>query len=325
VLDPGEHRAASLALVTARADKTFAEYDGVRIDHPHGLVCPWVYRADAADPGEAVRAGARLFESPDLPDHPALAPYAIARPEQIDRGLPRHADGWVRELAPAQIERYAILFDAIVAAAGRAGRSRVDLSCEVLSTLPLPLRRVLERHGLGRWRVLQKANLEDPDDVYRAENANPEDWVMLGNHDTPAIFALIRTWPAARREAWIRHLIDRLHLAPAAGAALEAHPGLLAAAMFAELLASRAENVMVFFADLFGLEDRFNVPGSVTDANWSLRLPPETRNFYAARLARGTALDLPLAAALALRARGQAPALIARLAAAAAMPLPAGA
>ena len=26
--------------VAARLDKMFTEYDGVRIDHPHGLVCP---------------------------------------------------------------------------------------------------------------------------------------------------------------------------------------------------------------------------------------------------------------------------------------------
>ena len=46
------------ALLSSRAAKALDEYDGLRIDHPHGLVCPWVYRADDPDPYRAVRAGA---------------------------------------------------------------------------------------------------------------------------------------------------------------------------------------------------------------------------------------------------------------------------
>ena len=323
VLDPGAHHADALALVRARADKTFASYDGVRIDHPHGLVCPWVYRAGTPDSGVAVREGARLHEAPDLPDHADLAAFAFVRPDQLDRALPRYADGWVRALEAAQVERYAGYVDAIVAAAQRAGRTHEDLSCEVLSTLPLPLRCVLARHQLGRWRVLQKADLAREDDVYRCENAAPEDWVMLGNHDTPGIFALIRAWDDARRAAWARHVAARLGLAEAARDALAAHPGLLAAAMLAEMLASPAENAMIFFADLFGYEERYNVPGTFNDDNWSLRLPSDAAGLYVERVARGAALDLPLAAALAVRARGGDPALVARLAALAHAPLPA--
>ena len=48
VLDPDNP--AGRALVVARADKAFAEYDSLRIDHPHGLVCPWVYPEDRLSP-----------------------------------------------------------------------------------------------------------------------------------------------------------------------------------------------------------------------------------------------------------------------------------
>jgi len=308
VLDPAQIPGRALDLVRARLAKVFAEHDGVRIDHPHGLVCPWVYRAD----GEAaavtrVQGGARLYESPDLPDHPGLARYAIARPEQLDRDAVRHADGWVRELTPTQVDRYAVLFDEVVAAAVRAGRTRDDLTCEVLSTMPYPLGRVLARHRLGRWRVGQKANLDDPRDVYRSENAEPADWVMLGNHDTPPIFGLIASWPPERHAAWCAHLTSRLALSPDDAARLAARdrPGFLAAAMLAELLASRAHNVMVFFADLFGYEERFNTPGTYHDGNWSLRLPHDFDALYRDRLAACRALDLRLACALALAARGE--------------------
>jgi 4-alpha-glucanotransferase len=298
VFDPARPEAAR-DFAVARLDKAFAEYDGLRVDHPHGLVCPWVYRDDTGDAASAVREGARLFESPDLRDHPALAAFAIARPDQLDRTLPRHHDRWVRELDAEQIDRYAMLLDALVACARRHGRDVADISCEVLSTMPRPLGAVLARFGLGRWRVAQKADLGDPTDVYRMENAEPADWVMLGNHDTPPIFGLFRAWTPAHRERWARHLAARLRLRDPARLA---SPGYLASAMLAELLASRAENVSIFFADLFGYEDRFNTPGTYNDVNWTLRLPPDFERLHAERLASGVALDLQLAVELALAA-----------------------
>src|ERR1043165_9774387 len=212
VLDPEQLTTKAGALVVARAEKAFAEYDSIRIDHPHGLVCPWVYRSDDGIHAVAVREGARLFESPDLEDHPRLAAFAIARTEQIDRTKPRYHDAWVTGLDDDQVARYAFLFDAIIHAAELAGRSRDDISCEVLSTMPAPLGAVLKRYGLGRWRVTQKANMDDVTDVYRTENAQPEDWVMLGNHDTAPIMTVIRGWAPALREKWARHLAARLYL-----------------------------------------------------------------------------------------------------------------
>jgi 4-alpha-glucanotransferase len=300
VLDPAQYAGAARDLVVARARKALGDYDSLRIDHPHGLICPWVYRSDTGNDAQAVRDGARLFESPDLADHPALAQFAIARADQIDRTKPRYHDTWVTGLDADQIARYTVLFDAFLEAADRNGRSRSDITCEVLSTMPTPLGSVLAGHGLGRWRVTQKANLDDPSDVYRTENVAREDWLMLGNHDTAPIFAVIGAWSASQRETWSRHLAARLRLA---------HPerlagdGYLASAMLAELFASRAENVSIFFADLFGLEERFNVPGRIDDTNWTLRLPHDFEALHANQLARDHALDIPLAIDLALAAQ----------------------
>lgn len=292
VLDPDQlDDGAARALLLARLDKSFAEYDSIRIDHPHGLVCPWVY----GDAG--VRDGARLYESPDRED---LARYAIARADQLDHSLPRYHDRWVTGLDDAQVARYARLFDLFAACAARHGRAIADVSCEVLSTMPVPLARVLARHDLGRWRVTQKANLDDAADVYRTENARREDWVMLGNHDTAPIFALIAAWSPETRMKWIAHLTARI----APREPRWADDGFVASAMLAELFACDAENVSIFFADLFGETTRFNAPGTVSDANWSLRLPPDFARVHADRVARGAALDLRLALALALDAKG---------------------
>lgn len=299
-IDPSRPGLAMLLFV-ARVDKMFDEYDGIRIDHPHGLVCPWVYRPEQMDAFFAVQHGARLFSAPDLPDHPGLARFSIVKPEQLRRDVPRFADDWETYLLPEQIDRYAVLFDAMVASALRHGKDHRALVCEILSTLPRPLAAVLQRHGLGRFRVVQKANLDDASDVYRPENARLEDWIMVGNHDTLPIWRLVKTWQQSERAAaWASYLAARLGL-PVAD--LRANPGLLAHGIFAVMFASAAENLSVFFTDLFGFEDPYNTPGTISDDNWTLRLGSRFEDEYRSRLALDQALNLPKALALAFAAR----------------------
>ena len=319
VLDPAQyhHGAApgpALKFMSARVDKLLGEFDGLRIDHPHGHVCPWVYRwtadADAATSLRAVQSGARLFASPDLPDHPALARHAIARPEQLDRDVARHADGWVRGLDDDQVDEYSALFDAVVAAATAHRRERGDLLCEVLSTQPYPLARVMQRHGLGRFRVTQKADLHNPADVYRSENAAPADWIMVGNHDTPTIWQLVARWQqdgtaAAQADYLARRLAPAGADIAALAARLAADPRQLAQAKFADILASPAHNVLVFFADLLGYDEAYNVPGTVNALNWSLRVGADYREAYAAQRTARQALHLPAIVAMALRRAAQ--------------------
>jgi 4-alpha-glucanotransferase len=298
-------------LLDLRIAKLLAEYDGLRVDHPHGLVDPWVYRADDPDALHAVQHGARLFGSPDLPDHPALARFALVARADLDPDphTPRWGDGWVKRLSPAQVDAYAARLDRLLIRARARGRSAGHVACEVLSTLPYPLARVLAREGLGRFRVTQKAALDDPRDVYRPENAEPEDWIMVGTHDTAPIWRVAAGW-CADGSAGARAARVAERLAPdersrcSLAAALARDPDALAQAHLAELFTTRARHVMVFFADLFGLREVYNAPGTISADNWSLRLPATWRRDYAARLAAGRAFDLPGALATALRARG---------------------
>lgn len=298
--------ADALAMMKARATKMLSELHGVRVDHPHGYICPWVYDAHDPDPLRAVAAGARLHESPDLPDHPDLAQYAIARPEQIDRGVERYADGWVRELDDAQVTRYARHLDVLIEAAKAFGRADGDILCEVLSTQPYPLARVMQRYGLGRFRVTQKADPNDPTDVYLTELAQPGDWVMLGNHDTAPIWRRVDTWDEARADAWAGYLARRLGRDAVDRSAVRDDPAALAQPMFADLFASSAGRISVFFADLLGEVEVYNTPGVVSDDNWTLRVGNDFARVHAERIAIGRALDVVGAMATALRARGSA-------------------
>jgi 4-alpha-glucanotransferase len=299
-----------LRLLLARIDGLIGDCDGLRIDHPHGLVCPWVYAADDPDAAAAVGRGARLFDSPNLADHPRLAALAIPTADQLsqDPGIARYADDWVQRLRDDQVAAYGVLFDAIMARVAAAGRRPADVVCEVLSTWPYPLRRVMQRYGLGRFCVLQKADLTRPDDVYRAENAGEADWIMAGNHDTPPVWLLASAWHGTAAGArWAAYLADRLMPAPPLRARfirwVAADARHLCQAMFAALFTSRARQVSVFFADLFGLREIYNRPGLVDDQNWTLRLPGDWQALYRQRVAESAALNMPLALALALAAR----------------------
>jgi 4-alpha-glucanotransferase len=298
----------AMELFRARFARMLEDYDAIRIDHPHGLVTPWVYRADAKNPKDAVKKGARLFSSPSLPDHPELAKYAIATKAQIDCDVPRYADAWEHDLDDDQVRRYGALFDQMMESFIGSGRDKGDLLVEVLSTLPHPLSRVLEKHGVGRFRVTQKAAPGDPHDVYSTSRANPADWVMVGNHDTKPIWTLIDEWrKSGRHELEADALAARLGATEEERAQLRdrfADPGNLAEAKLAELFTSRAKNVMLFFADLFGDKEVYNTPGTISDLNWSLRVDPSWATSHEERAAGGRALSVPRALALALRARG---------------------
>ena len=311
VLDPRRYRdpsgadGSALAFFRSRLRRAFDDYDGLRIDHPHGLVCPWVYPVDVAPDRSVRERGARLFESPDLPE---LAEFAIARLEQVDPSVPRHADDRVRWLDASQVERQSVLVDVLFAEARKRGRGAADIVAEILSTQPLPLRLVAERHGLGRLRVTQKADVRAVDDVYRGENARPEDWIQMSTHDTSTIWGAAARWmasgearerarylagrvlaPAAASEAWVdRTALDRTAL-------VQAH--------CADLLVGPACHVSIYFTDLFGSERPYNEPGTVSPSNWSQRVPRDPVNTYRDRRRKGLALDIPGALAAALRAR----------------------
>ena len=306
VLDPEQYAGPAVAFARRRVGKMLEEFDGLRIDHPHGLIDPWVYRAAQPDLHVAVQRGARLFSSPEVPD---LAAFAIARAEQIDRGALPYADGWVRTLSDEQVARYAVLFDGVVDAARTHGREIDDLLCEVLSTQPHPVGRVLARHGLGRFRVTQKVVLEDPADVYRSENAAPRDWIMVGTHDTEPIWRVAERWvERGTAHAHAAYLASRLVPDDRARSRwaerVAADPARLAVAKLAELFVGPARNAMVFFTDLLGLREVYNRPGTISEENWSLRIPPDFAARYAGARSAGRALDLPRVLTMAMRARG---------------------
>jgi hypothetical protein len=54
---------------------------------------------------------------------------------------------------------------------------------------------------------------------------------------------------------------------------------------------------------MLGVQERYNSPGTVSEENWSLRVPPDFEETYLGRLAEDNALSLPYAMLMALKAR----------------------
>ncbi len=300
----------ALAQFKSRIQKMLLEFDGIRLDHPHGLVDPWVYDSTDSNALNAVQSGARLFSSPNLDGHSDLAHFAIAEAKQLnpDQLTPRYADNWVVELSDEQVERFSVLIDLVINVMAKQGSPASEVVCEVLSTCPYPLKRVMERHSLGRFRVTQKASLTNTEDGYRSENAHPSDWIMVGNHDTKPAWRVVNEWKQsgeieARAQYMAEHLEPRTEFRAAFAAGLVANPSRLCEAMFADLFASPARNVSIFFPDLLGMSDVYNEPGTVSDTNWSLRVPRDYEGLYHDRLDASSAISIPRALIMALHAR----------------------
>ncbi|NLW33242.1 MAG: hypothetical protein GXY77_17495 [Fibrobacter sp.] len=73
--------------------------------------------------------------------------------------------------------------------------------------------------------------------------------------------------------------------------------------MIAELFLGPAQNVSVFFPDLFGMKEIYNKPGVMDTKNWKLRVPRYFRDFYVGQTESGNAPKLEKCMAMALRVK----------------------
>lgn len=299
----------SLALINERVKKMFSEFDGLRIDHPHGLVCPWVYKKSDRDQYHSVQNGARLFSSPCSLGHPCLAKYSIVSPRQLscDSDCKPYDDNRITSLTDEQTDRYAVIIDIILETAKNVGVTKDDILCEVLSTLPYPLGQVMRARGLGRFCVTQKADPFNPDDVYRRENTSPQDWIMAGNHDTKPLFLVAdermgTEWYSARCGILAQELKNGNERGEYYSILVK-NSREFRDAMVAELFLGPAQNVMIFFPDLLGMMEIYNRPGVTDKKNWTLRVPRNFREFYEKQVKSGNAPKLGKCLAMALRAK----------------------
>ena len=297
-------------------EKIFEENPGgVRIDHIVGLIDPWVYPAGAA----TTKDGGRLYGSPE---NGYLKGYSFVSEDQLntvrkqdgkeDEPITKDDTDRVNEdaLDKATIDKYAQVLDKIVLAAAREkGVDASNVICEDLGTLTNPVVAVMKARNLSGIRVTQFVDPKQDDHMYRGKNVDPQHWVTPGTHDNePIVVWGQKTQSSDQAQLHADNLAADLEPDDAARPGLVqrllSDPLALVKAKFAELFASPAHQKLIFFADLFGLDESYNRPGTTGEGNWSMRIPKDFQKVYFDSLKANRGLNLPAVILDALHAKG---------------------
>jgi 4-alpha-glucanotransferase len=256
---------------------------GARIDHIIGLIDPFVYK----DTPTSDSAG-RLFSSPE---HEELGKYALRTPE----------------------EYAAIMEKIVIPAAKAAGLESKDIICEDLGTVTEPTMQVMEMLKLRGIAVTEFVDPWSDNDIYRGANVPAEKIIMLGSHDNDTFIGWVDD-VFKNKENLEKHaeMLSKDVLSKCTSddereaykQKLMADKEAFRTAKMAELFTSPAEKVQIFFADFFGMKERYNLPGTVSDDNWSLRVPTYFTANYHKSLEDGRGLNMPEVLAKAIKQRG---------------------
>jgi 4-alpha-glucanotransferase len=144
---------------------------------------------------------------------------------------------------------------------------------EDLGTVPDFVRASLERLAIPGYRVLRwEKNWESGGDRFRDPAAWPAVSVATtGTHDTDAL----ADWYESLSPDERRQFLELPQLAPVRARAPERFDEATRDAVLELVYRSGSELVLLPFQDLFGARERVNVPGTVTDENWTYRLPTD--------------------------------------------------
>jgi 4-alpha-glucanotransferase len=143
---------------------------------------------------------------------------------------------------------------------------------EDLGTVPDFVRMSMSRLGLPGYRVFRwEREWERPDRPFRDPAEYPALSVATtGTHDTDT---LAEWWDAATIEE--RSRVGALPFLAARALDVSAPEcGAATRDLLLEMLAASSSNLLLLpFQDIFGWRDRINVPGTVSERNWTWRLP----------------------------------------------------
>lgn len=198
----------------------------------------------------------------------------------------------------------------------------------ILNEIILP---VLEEHGIDKnmpvWENLGSST-HIFDDIYYKQNRLPgisqlewmrgesaigtENWGLVGSHDSdPAIKMIKKDW-VKNGDAWNpMYLAGLLNSNPKRANFRDSFCDRIAnddseriKAKFAELFYTHPR-VQISFADFFGIDKTYNMPGHENDTNWKLRLNKDYEQDYYDNLAseNPTAINMPEVLKIAVQAK----------------------
>lgn len=255
---------------------------GVRIDHAIGLIDPFVYKP--SEPKMNDSNSGRLYSSPEKP---FLSKYARLTEEE-----------------------YASIFEKIIfPAAEKMGVSKADIIAEDLGYLTEHVVNVINKLGLTGISIVQfGAN------GYSSPEKNV---IMLGSHDNKSYIEYTNDF--FKNDSGINgnrdYFMHKTHILAADTVPYDKDENSyreelrydktkFITASFVDMFAGKAKRIQVFFTDLFGLAETYNIPGTKKDC-WTLRIPDNFEKVYSDNLKKGLALNFPEVIATAIKHKGR--------------------
>ena len=144
------------------------------------------------------------------------------------------------------------------------------------------------------------------------ESQDPDDWGLVGSHDSPPALKMIEKDWIRSHHAWnVFYLAGFLNSNPHRAQyrdefckQIDANPKDRVKAKFAELFLT-CKKIQISFDDFFGIDKVYNVGGSENSTNWKLRLNKDYEDSYYKNLAseNPTALNMPEILKMAVQAK----------------------
>ena len=145
-----------------------------------------------------------------------------------------------------------------------------ELIAEDLGTVLPWVRESLTRFGVPGYKVMQwERNWGQADEPFLSPASYPElSLATTGTHDTEPLTVWWRAQPVAEREKLVRALGLESQVKPRSMLGEAARDAILAA-----LYAAPSRLVIIPIQDLFGWSAQINRPGTISDSNWTYRIP----------------------------------------------------
>ena len=263
-------------------EEYFASFPGgIRLDHVIGLIDPFIY----------------TLNSKNMTSSNSGRIYSIFSGKYQKKNDDEYANLFTKIIIPAA-EKY--------------GLNKSDIICEDLGDKTAPVKRVMKKLNL------QGISMTQFDD--RGGKAPANNVIMIGSHDNSSFLEFIEdlfnyknkndSRETGRFMKKTNHLAEDTAPLGATKEEIKQYSKELRkdkkkflAASFAELFASPAKRIQIFFSDFWGLGKTYNRPGT-TRGNWALRLGEDFEADYYKAASEGKAPNLADAIARALRHRG---------------------
>ncbi len=145
-----------------------------------------------------------------------------------------------------------------------------ELIAEDLGTVPPWVRQSLTRLGVPGYKVMQwERDWGHADEPFLGPSTYPElSLATTGTHDTEPLTVWWHSQPIAEREKFVRELGLEGKVNPRRMLEESARDAILAM-----LYAAPSQLVIIPIQDLFGWSARINRPGTISDSNWTYRIP----------------------------------------------------